>query len=70
MAKPLTQVSPYPVATDRVASLPESSVISNLSVDTLKRAGARGELKILKLSPRRVGIRISELHRFIDARST
>jgi hypothetical protein len=59
MARTITDVSPYPIARDRVVPLAEASVITGLSVDTLKRCGARNELKILKLSPRRVGIRLS-----------
>ena len=68
MTVPLTHVTPYPIATDRIVPLPEASTITGLSVDTLKRCGARNELKILKLSPRRVGIRLSELQRFVDER--
>ena len=64
----LVSASNYPIATDRVASLPEASVITGVSVDTLKRCGARSELKILKLSPRRIGIRLSDLQAFVDAR--
>ena len=64
----LVIASNYPIATDRVVSLPEASVITCVSVDTLKRCGARSELKILKLSPRRIGIRLSELQAFVDAR--
>ena len=58
----------YPIAIDRVVSLPEASVITGVSVDTLKRCALRSELKILKLSPRRIGIRLSELQAFVDAR--
>ena len=64
----LVSASNYPIATDRVVSLPEASVITGVSVDTLKRCGARSELKILKLSPRRIGIRLSDLQAFVDAR--
>ena len=62
------QVSPHPI-TDRVVSLAEAAVISGLSPYTLKRCHARGEIKIVKLSPRRIGIRLSDLHAFIDARA-
>ncbi len=64
----LVLASNYPIATDRVVSLPEASAITGVSVDTLKRCGARRELKILKLSPRRIGIRLSDLQSFIDGR--
>lgn len=70
MTSSITQVSPYPIASDRVVPLLEASMITGLSVDTLKRCGARNELTILKLSPRRVGIRLSDLQRFVDERET
>ena len=68
MASSVTTVSPYPIAADRVIPLPEASMITGLSIDTLKRCGARNEIKILKLSPRRVGIRLSDLQAFVDGR--
>jgi hypothetical protein len=60
--------SPYPFG-DRVISLPEASAISGLSIDTLRRCHKREELKIVKLSPRRCGIRLSTLWAFIDSRA-
>ena len=68
MSSQVLSVSPYPIAVDRVVALPEASVITGLSVDTLKRCAARNELKILKLSPRRIGIRLSDLQAFVDGR--
>ena len=68
MARPITDVSPYPIARDRVVPLAEASMITGLSIDTLKRCGARNELTILKLSPRRIGIRLSDLQAFVDGR--
>jgi hypothetical protein len=59
--------SNYPIA-DRVVSLSEASAITGVSIDTLKRCGARSELRILKLSPRRIGIRLSDLQAFVDGR--
>ena len=70
MSSSITHASPYPIAMDRIVPLPEASIITGLSVDTLKRCSARNELKILKLSPRRVGIRLSDLQRFVDDRET
>jgi hypothetical protein len=61
---------PVNLFADRVVSLPEASAISGLSVDTLRRCHERKELRIIKLSPRRVGIRLSALWAFIDARAT
>jgi hypothetical protein len=54
---------------DRIISLAEASVISGLSVDTLRRCHEREELRIIKLSPRRVGIRLTTLWAFIENRS-
>jgi predicted site-specific integrase-resolvase len=68
MKTSVNQVSPYPI-TDPVISLPQAAVISGVSVDTLKRAHRRGEIRILKLSVRRVGVRVSELNRYIDSRA-
>jgi hypothetical protein len=62
------QTSQYPLD-DKVIGLDEAAVRSGVSVSTLKRCHARGELKILKLSPRRVGIRLSDLRSWLDGRS-
>jgi hypothetical protein len=50
---------------DRVVSMNEASLLTELSVDTLKRCGSRSELKILRLSPRRIGIRLSDIQAFV-----
>jgi predicted DNA-binding transcriptional regulator AlpA len=52
-----------------VISLPEAAHIAGVSPDTLRRCHKRQELKIIKLSPRRVGVRLSDLRAFIDARA-
>jgi hypothetical protein len=54
---------------DRVISVHEAAVRSDLSVSTLKRCNKRGELKILKLSPRRIGVRLSDLNAFLNSRA-
>ena len=69
MSSPTSPASIFPVADDRVVSINEASVRSNLSVPTLKRCHKRGELKILKLSPRRIGVRLSDLKAFLDSRA-
>lgn len=56
-------------AIDRVISLTEAAHLAGLSADTLRRCHARKEIKIVKLSPRRVGVRLSDLRAFIDARA-
>jgi hypothetical protein len=41
---------------DEIVSLPEGAHLRKCSVDTLKREGKRGNLKIIELSPNRRGI--------------
>ena len=55
---------------DPVYSLEEVERLTGLSRYTLKREAKRGNLKILKLSLRRFGIRQSEFRRFIDSRAS
>jgi predicted DNA-binding transcriptional regulator AlpA len=54
---------------DRVISIPEAATLAGISPDTLRRCHKREELKLIKLSPRRVGVRLSELQRFINDRA-
>ena len=65
---PAAQLSPYPVAIDPILALPEAAKIAGLSPWTLKRRASEGELTILKLSTRRIGIRMSELYRWMETR--
>ena len=60
---------PDPPLVDKVVSLPEAAHLAGVSPDTLRRCHKRQELKIIKLSPRRVGVRLSDLKAFIDARA-
>lgn len=53
-------------SSDHVISVPEAAAIAGLSTDTLKRRAKAGDLKILKLSTRRLGVRLSELNRWLD----
>lgn len=57
------------VIEDRVVFIGEAAHISCLSPATLRRCHQRGELRILKLSPRRIGIRLSDLQAFLDSRA-
>jgi hypothetical protein len=41
---------------DEIVELPEGACLRKVSVDTLKREGKRGRVKIIKLSARRRGI--------------
>lgn len=64
----VTQGAGYPTG-DRVVPMVEAAVISGLSVDTLKRLNKDGELEIIRLSARRIGIRLSTLMEFIAQRA-
>jgi predicted site-specific integrase-resolvase len=63
---PATQVAPFPI--DPVLAIPEAAKIAGVSLWTLKRRASDGELTIIKLSTRRIGIRMSELYRWMDTR--
>lgn len=52
---------------DRVAMLNEAAAILGISKWTLKRQGDAGKITILKLSPRRLGIRMSEIERYLSS---
>jgi excisionase family DNA binding protein len=65
---PDLQKSPYPPFDDRVVSLPEAAHIVGVSKDTLRRCAKRGELRILQLSPRRRGVRLSDLKLYLESR--
>ena len=69
VAIPALRVSPFPIEHDRVLSIGEVSERSNLSIPTLKRCNKRGELRILRLSPRRIGVRLSDLNAFLESRA-
>jgi predicted DNA-binding transcriptional regulator AlpA len=58
---------PFLSSADKVISMHEAAAMSGVSASTLKRRARAGELKVLKLSPRRVGIRLSDFHRWLDA---
>jgi predicted site-specific integrase-resolvase len=63
---PAAQQSPYP--TDCIISLPQAARIAGVSPWTLKRRAREGELTILRISTRRIGVRMSELYRWMDTR--
>jgi excisionase family DNA binding protein len=60
-------VVPSDLSEDRVLSYSEVTAVTNCSADTIRRAVAREELKLTRLGPRRVGVRKSELRRWLDA---
>jgi hypothetical protein len=69
MSIPAPHLLALRTADERVVSLAEAPTRTNLSVATLGRCHKRGELRILKLSPRRRGVRLSDLRAFLDSRS-
>lgn len=59
--------TPPTVFSDRVAPLAEAAKLLGVSVWTLKREAKARRITILKLSPRRLGIRLSEIEQFLAA---
>jgi len=53
---------------DRILSLEEAAQIAGLGFRTMLRLRERGEIRVLKLTARRVGIRLSDLQAWIDSR--
>ena len=39
-----------------------------ISIDTLRRAWRRGDIKVFQISPRRLGVRRSEITRYLSER--
>jgi hypothetical protein len=66
---PFDQRPPYPPLLDKVVTLSEAAHLAGVSPDTLRRCHKRHELTIIKMSPRRVGVRLSDLKAFIDGRA-
>jgi len=46
----------YQAWLDEILTLPEGAAIRRVSVDTIRREGKFGRLKLINLSPRRLGI--------------
>ncbi len=51
---------------DRVVLIEEAGAILGISRWTLLRQSEAGKIKILKLSPRRLGVRMSEINRYLE----
>ena len=66
LTAPLSQSVPFELGADTVISFDQAAAMSGVSPSTLKRRARAGDLKVLKLSPRRVGIRLSDFHRWLD----
>lgn len=57
-----------PNSEDRVVSVHEAALICGVSASTLKRRAISGEIRIIRMSPRRIGVRLTELRRWLDSR--
>jgi predicted DNA-binding transcriptional regulator AlpA len=57
--------SPSP---DRIVSLAEAAQIAGIGFRTLMRVRDRGELRVVRLTERRVGVRMSDLQAWIAGR--
>jgi excisionase family DNA binding protein len=53
---------------DKVVSLREVAAIANLSVTTLRSCIKRGEIKAVRPCLRKIGVRISEIERWLKSR--
>jgi excisionase family DNA binding protein len=53
---------------DPVLGQQEVARVMGVSVDTVRRRCAAGDLRIIRLSPRRIGIRASEVDRYLRER--
>jgi len=51
---------------EEIITLAEAAMIRKVSIETLRREGRSGRLKILKLSPRRQGIKRREAMKGLD----
>jgi hypothetical protein len=69
MKIPATNRSTFPTV-DPVVKITDAATAIGVSLCTLKRIAERNEIKIIRLSPRRLGIRASELNRFLESRET
>ena len=53
---------------DPISSLRNVAGRWGVSLDTVRRRVAAGELKVIRLSPRRIGVRASEEERYLRER--
>ena len=64
----LTHIPPD-LVDDQVLRFPVVKAITGRSEDSIRRAIARKELEVTRLGPRQVGVRKSELRRWLDQRT-
>jgi hypothetical protein len=67
---PVSQISPHQLGEDRVLTIGEAALRAGCSVATLKRCWRRKELQVIKLSPRRIGVRLRDLNAYLDSRAS
>lgn len=51
---------------DPVMSLKDTAALLGCHPDTVRTRGREGKIKILRMSPRRLGVHVSEIRRFLD----
>lgn len=68
MSRIPTEIPPD-LGEDRVLTIPQVASAAGVSPDTIRRAAERKQLRITRLSARRVGIRIGEFRRWLAAGS-
>lgn len=63
------QVRPYArFGIDPVVPLKDAAVVAGVHAQTLKNECRRGRIVLIRVSERRIGIRKSELNRYLDSR--
>jgi hypothetical protein len=56
------------VGIDPIILLREAAALASCHPDTLKNQARKGNLKLIKVSERRIGVRQSEFDRFLNSR--
>ena len=59
-----------PRSDDSIRSLRDLSLRWGVSMDTVRRRVAAGELRVIRLSPGRIGVRASEEERYLRERES
>jgi len=63
-----TRMQTSPTSDDAIRSLSDLARRWGVSMDTVRRRIAAGELRVIRLSPGRVGVRASEEERYLRER--
>ena len=56
-----TLTLPPAIELQRIVSEKKAAELQNVSVDTIRRKAARGELQRIQISPRRIGYRLGDV---------